>query len=226
MNDMAKTYTLYTYFRSSCSARVRIAAHLKGIELEYKFIQLLKNDQQSESYVALNPSQSVPTLIVAEDGKEEVTIGQSVAILEYFEETFPDAMPLLPASDAVARAKVRELVDVVACDTQPVTNLRILQRIRPAGIDADEWQQHFMTAGLSAYETLAAKSAGRYSVSDSVTLADVTLAPAFDNAVRFGVDVGQFPTITRIMAELKKVDAFEKGSWKNQPDTPEELRSS
>ena len=223
---MARSYILYTYFRSSCSARVRIAAYLKGIELEYKFIHLLKNDHQSDSYGSVNPSQSVPTLIVAEDGKEKVTIRQSIAILEYFEETFPNATPLLPASDPVARAKARELVDIVACDIQPVTNLRILQRVRPAGIDANEWQQHFMAAGLRAYETLVASYAGKYSVGDSVTLADVTLAPAVDNAVRYGVDMGQFPTISRITEELEKVEAFEKGSWKNQPDTPEDLRSS
>ena len=224
---MAKTYTLYTYFRSSCSARVRIAAHLKGIDLEYKFIHLLKNDHQSDSYVSVNPSQSVPTLVVAEDGAEEVVIRQSVAILEYFEEAFPDAKPLLPpASDPVARAKVRELVDIVACDIQPVTNMRILQRIRPAGIDANEWQQHFMSAGIRAYETLASKYAGKYSVGDNVTLADVTLAPAIDNAIRYGVDMGQFSEVSRIAEELKDVEAFEKGGWKHQPDTPEDLRNS
>ena len=206
---------------------MRIAAHLKGIDLQYNFVHLLKNDQQSESYTSVNPSRSVPTLVVTEDGKDEVIIGQSVAILEFFEETFPDSMPLLPpASNPVARAKVRELVDIVACDIQPVTNLRILQRIRPAGIDANEWQQNFMTAGLRAYETLASAYAGKYSVGDNVTMADVVLAPAIDGAVRFGVDIGEFPTIARIAEELKQVDAFQKGSWKNQPDTPEEFRSS
>ena len=223
---MTKAHTLYTYYRSSCSARVRIAAHLKGIHLEYKFIHLLKDDHQSDSYASVNPSLSVPTLVAAEDGKEDVTIRQSIAILEYFEETFPDATPLLPARDPVARAKVRELVDIVACDIQPVTNLRILQKIRPAGIDANGWQQDFMRTGLRSYEMLASKYAGRYSVGDSITLADVVLAPAIDGALRFGVDVGQFQTITKVMEELNKVDAFEKGSWKTQPDTPEEFRTT
>jgi maleylacetoacetate isomerase len=224
---MAKTYTVYTYFRSSCSARVRIAAHLKGIETEYKFIHLLNNDQQSESYASVNPSQSVPTLVVAEDGKEVAVIRQSIAILEYWEETFPDSTPLLPPlSDPVARAKVRDLVNIVCCDIQPVTNLRILRRIRPAGIDANEWQQQFMTAGFRAYETLAAAYAGKYSFGDMVTLADVVLAPAVDGALRFGVDIAQFPTVSRIAEELKQVDGFVKGNWRNQPDTPEEVRSA
>lgn len=200
---MPKTHTLYTYFRSSCSARVRIAAHLKGIPLEYKFIQLLKNDQQSEAYSSVNPSQSVPTLIVSEDGKEDIIIRQSVAIVEYFEEAFPHSTPLLPPlSEPAARAKVRELVNIVACDVQPVTNLRIMQKIKPAGLDAGEWQKHFMTLGLHAYETIAKEYAGRYSVGDSVTLADVVLAPAYENALRYGVDVGLFPTIGRVVGSM------------------------
>jgi maleylacetoacetate isomerase len=224
---MTRTYTLYTYFRSSCSARVRIAAHLKGIELEYKYIHLLKNDHHSDTYTSLNPSRSVPTLIVSENGEEEFVIRQSVAILEYFEEAFPDTPRLLPPpADLAARAKVRDLVNIIACDLQPVTNLRIIQRIRPTGIDANEWQQHFMSAGLRAYEMLVSRYAGKYSVGDSVTLADVTLAPAIDNALRYGVDLDQFPVISRLAQEFDQVYAFQKGNWKTQPDTPEELRKS
>lgn len=223
---MAKTYKLFTYYRSSCSARVRIAAHIKGIDMQYSFIHLLKNDQNSQEYGVVNPSHSVPTLIVGEDGSEDIVIRQSIAILEYLEEIAPDSTPLLPPlSDPSARAKVRELVNIVACDIQPVTNLRIIQRIKAAEMDGSQWQKHFMTSGLQAYENVASKYSGRYSVGDTVTMADVVLAPAIDNAVRFGVDLEQMPTIKKIVSEYNKVEAFQKGHWTKQPDTPDEFKS-
>lgn len=174
-------YTLYTYFRSSCSARVRIAAHIKGIPLEYKYIHLVKGEQNAAEYTSLNPSESVPTLIVtnAESGKEVAKIRQSLAILEYFEESRPDLPKLLPpTADPVARAKVRELLDVVSCDIQPVTNLRVLNFIKPFNIETKDWQKHFMTLGFRAYEELAKEYSGSYSVGDQLTLADCALAPA------------------------------------------------
>lgn len=221
---MAPEYELYSYFRSSCSARVRIAAHYKGIELSYKFIHLLKNDQQSSEYTALNPSKNVPTLVVRENGSEFL-IRQSVAILEYFEERHSDQPKLLPSiSDPGARAKVRELVNVVACDIQPVTNLKVLNKVRPLGVDAQEWQHDWMSDGLEAFEQIARLSAGKFAVGDEVSLADVVLAPAVDNAMRFKVDISRFPTVNRIYQEAQKLDAFQKGGWKAQPDTPEDLR--
>ena len=221
---MAIEYELYTYYRSSCSARVRIAAFLKGIDLKYKFIHLLKNEQQGSEYVEkLNPSKTVPTLVVR-DGDKEVYIRQSIAILEYFEEKYPNARPLLPVSDAIERAQVRELVNIVACDIQPVTNLRILNKVRPLGVVAEEWQQEFMNDGFEAYERIASTSAGKFSVGDAVTLADVVLIPAVDGALRFKVDVDRFPTIKRVYEEAMKIEAFRQGGWKAQPDTPEEFR--
>jgi len=227
MDPSLYTYTLYTYFRSSCSARVRIAAYYKGIasEVEYRYIHLLKDEQHAQNYATLNPSESVPTLIVRWKGTPIATIRQSVAILEFLEETRPELPGLLPPTDdAVARAKVRELVNIIACDVQPVTNLRVLQRIQSAGIDDGEWKQQFTTAGLKAYEELAEVYAGRYSVGDQVTMADCVLAPAVDGALRFGVDIQQFPTISRIFKELEKIEAFRNGRWNAQPDTPKELR--
>jgi len=222
---MAPEYELYTYFRSSCSARVRIAAHWKGIELKYKYIHLLKNEQQDSDYVdKRNPGKTVPTLVVREDGKE-ILIRQSVAMLEYLEEAHPNLPKLLPpASDPVARARVRDLVNIVACDIQPVTNLRILNKVRPLGVAAEQWQQEFMSAGLEAYEKIASSTAGKFSVGDEVTLADVVLVPAVDGASRFKVDISLFPNVKRIFDEAQKLEAFQKGSWKTQPDTPEELR--
>lgn len=224
---MAPQYELYSYFRSSCSARVRIAAHYKSIPLTYKFIHLVKNEQQSSDYSSLNPSQNVPTLVVREsDNGKEFLIRQSVAILEYFEEAYPHAPRLLPpAVDVEARAKVRELVNVVACDIQPVTNLKVLNKVRPLGVDAKEWQAEWMSSGLEAFERIVKDCAGKYAVGDEVSLADVVLAPAVDNALRFGVDVKIYPTVWRVYEEAGRIEAFRLGGWKSQPDTPEEFRS-
>ncbi|KAJ9500084.1 hypothetical protein H2202_004475 [Exophiala xenobiotica] len=222
-------YTLYTYFRSSCSARVRIAAHIKGIPLEYKYIHLVKGEQHEPEYTAHNPSESVPTLVVtdAQSGEIVTKIRQSSAILEFLEETTPDLPKLLPPSDdPVGRAKVRELVNIIACDVQPVTNLRVLNFIKPFNLDAKDWQQHFMTLGFRAYEELAKQYSGKYSVGDDLTMADCALAPAIDGALRFGVDVqGGFPHIWKVWENLKVVEAFKKGRWDNQEDTPQELKT-
>lgn len=220
---MAPEYELYTYFRSSCSARVRIAAHFKGIELKYHFIHLLKNEQQGEEYASKqNPGKTVPTLVIR-DGAKTQLIRQSVAILEYLEEAHPDLPRLLP-NNPVERAQVRDLVNVVACDIQPVTNLKILVKVRPLGVVGDEWQREFMGAGLEIYEKIAQGTAGRYSVGDQVTLADIVLVPAVDNAIRFGVDMSKLPLVKGIYDETMKVEAFQKGGWKAQPDTPLDLR--
>jgi len=143
--------------------------------------------------------------------------------LEYFEDAYPNAPKLLP-EDVEARAKVRELVNVVACDIQPVTNLKVLNKVRPLGVDGKEWQAEWMSSGLEAFERIVKGSAGRYAVGDQVTLADVVLAPAVDNALRFGVDVSKYETVWRVYEEVGKIEAFQKGGWRTQEDTPEEFR--
>lgn len=223
---MAPTYQLYSYFRSSCSARVRIAAHLKGLDIQYVYINLVRGEQSSQSYTQVNPSNSVPTLIVTHDDGTRVMIRQSIAILEYLEESRPDLLSLMPPpSQPDMRAKVRELVNIIACDTQPVTNLRILNRVEASGISRSSWAKDFMTKGLAAYEEIAKTSAGLYSVGDTVSMADLTLAPAVDGAIRFGVDILQFPTVQRVYTTVQQMDSFRKGGWRMQTDTPEELRA-
>lgn len=217
-------YELYTYFRSSCSARVRIAANHKGIQLEFHFINLLQGEQKSTEYAEVNTSQSVPTLVVTTADGQISTIEQSVAILEYLEETRPDLPPLLP-SDANERALVRQLVQIVACDIQPVTNLRILSKVRQAGLDGEAWQREFMAAGLRAYEkTVVRHGQGVYSIGDSITMADVVLVPAVDGALRFNVDMTEFPRVKKIYEATQQLPAFRAGSWKTQPDTPAQFR--
>src|ERR1700710_2185301 len=171
------TVHLHTYFRSSCSARIRTAANLKGIPLEYTFINLLKNEQSSPSYTSNNPSASVPTLSLTDKNGDKIVVRQSIAILEFFEEYYADKPALLPpTNDYIRRARVRELVNIIASDTQPPTNLRILKRIKSLGGDSAAWAKELMTAGLEAYDKLAEKYSGLYSVGDEITLADVVLA--------------------------------------------------
>jgi len=227
---MAPHYTLYTYFRSSCSARVRIAALYKGIPLEYEYINLLTNEQNSEDYSQHNSSHTVPTLIVSndngtQDDHDDFKIQQSVAILEYWEDRHPDLPALLPRNP-YDRAFVRQLVNIIACDVQPVTNLKIFSAVRETGINAQRWQQEHMTAGLRAYEQILVHSGctGTYSVGDNVTLADVVLAPAVDGALRFGVDLVCCPNVKRVYDTIQMLPAFVEGGWRTQLDTPEELK--
>jgi maleylacetoacetate isomerase len=217
-------YQLYTYFRSSCSARVRIAANHKGIPLDFVFVNLLKGEQKSDEYSEVNTSQSLPTLLVTAENGETISIEQSVAILEFLEETRPELSPLLP-SNSKDRAFVRQLVQIVACDIQPVTNLKVLSRVRQAGIDGEEWQRDFMAAGLRAYEKTAVRYGhGKFSIGDAITMADVVLAPAVDGALRFNVDMDEFPRVKQIYEATQQLPAFRAGSWRSQPDTPEQFR--
>jgi maleylacetoacetate isomerase len=200
---------------------------------------LTKKGQHSPDYVVVNPSHSVPTLI-AENGSLKLT--QSVAILEYLEEKYPEK-PLLP-KDVGKRAIVRNLVNVIANDVQPISNLRILVHVEKLGSSRGDWAKEYLQSGLEgifptlqtilsnpekltsvAYETLVKGSAGLYSVGDEVTLADVTLAPTVEAAMRWGVDFSVLPTVEGIYDRLKVLPAFEKGDWKHQPDTPEQLRA-
>jgi maleylacetoacetate isomerase len=218
---------LHTYFRSSCSARVRTAANLKGIPLTYSFINLLKNEQTSASYSTINPCHSVPTLTITKPGPHGRTfaIRQSVAILEYLEEQFPQRSLLPSREDVEGRAKVRELVNIIANDVQPPTNLRILTRVKALGGDGPTWAKELMEEGLQAYEAVARECAGEYSYGSEVTMADVVLAPAVEGALRWGVDISKMPTVKKVYENIRGLEAFEKADWKHQEDTPEELRS-
>ncbi|KAJ4206995.1 hypothetical protein NW759_014184 [Fusarium solani] len=218
-------YTLYSYFRSSCSARLRIALNIKSIKYDMVYVNLLKNEQLSDEHKALNPSASVPVLINKASKGTPFKVGQSVAALEYLEEKHPGTPMLPPTSDPEARAMVRTLVDIVCVDIQPPTNLRIMRRVRELGGSAEEWNLQLMTQGMAAYENVAAGTAGKYSFKDEVTLADACLIPAIWNAQRFGVDLKAFPTISRIVENLKDHPAVVKAHWQNQPDTPENLRA-
>ncbi|KAF2092821.1 maleylacetoacetate isomerase [Rhizodiscina lignyota] len=224
MAEASEDLVLYTYFRSSCSARLRIALNLKNIPYTSKYVNILKNEQSSPEYDAVNPSHLVPSL---RHVSADITITQSVAALEYLEERFPDHTPLLPpASDTTTRAHVRTLVDVIACDTQPVTNMRILTRIAALGGTREQWARELTTEELIAYERLAKRTAGKFSVGDEITLADICLVPAVWGAQRWGVDLQRLglETVSRVFENMEEVKAVNKAKWDCQEDTPEELR--
>lgn len=227
--------TLHTYFRSSASARVRIAMNIKGLPYDPKYIHLLKNEHTSPEYKAINPLGAVPTITFSQDGsdEEDFRLTQSIAILEYLEEAYPapEYPSLLPTSPK-DRARVRQLCQIMACDIQPHTNLKVFKRvkelIKATGQDPEvagpQWQKTLMTEGFAALEAIMKTTAGTYSVGDQLTMADCCLAPTIDAGMRFGVDMGQFESIQRVQANLEKVDAVVKGGWRMQGDTPEEFR--
>jgi maleylacetoacetate isomerase len=231
MMDQPSDPILHTYFRSSCSARVRTACHLKGISLSYKYINLLQGEQFSSDYKDTNPSATVPTLTIPASSplnstKSPIVIRQPVAILEFLEEfpAYGDKPKLLPG-DSVDRSKVRELVNIICDDVQPITNQHILKRVDALNADKILWAKELMSRGFTAYEELLKLYAGKYSFGDEVTMADVCLAPAVEGALRWGVDLGAFPHLSRVYNEIRVLDSFVNGDWKHQEDTPEQFRS-
>ena len=224
MSSAHPTLRLHTYFRSSCSGRLRIALALKELDVQHVTINLLEKKQLSDDFRSLNASASVPVL--TDLSNDDFPIGQSIAALEYLEEAYPDRRALLPPlSDPLKRAKVRVLVNIIACDTQPVSNLRVSEDVRAMGADSTEWMKRWIRRGLSAYEETLSSTAGEYSVGDEITLADVCLVPAIWGAERFGVDMSSMQNVMRVYNVLKSNEAVVSSHWKNQIDTPGHLRS-
>ncbi|KAK9774161.1 putative Maleylacetoacetate isomerase [Seiridium cardinale] len=217
-------FTLYTYFRSSCSARVRTAAALKGIKLHYEYVNLIKGEQSLDRYNSVNPSGAVPTLVVDLINGNKAVIRQSTAILEFFEEAFPKSTPLLP-TDPAKRAQVRELYNILAADFQPRTNLCVIKRVGKLGISAQDWCQEQMPPVLHSFESILKDCAGKYCVGDEINLADVALAPAAEGALRWGIDLSQFPTLNRIFRSIRALPEFVQADWRHQEDTPTEFKS-
>lgn len=210
---------LYNYFRSSASYRVRIALNLKGLGYEYVPVNLRRGggEQYGDAYRALNPQALVPTLI---DGEHVLT--QSLAIIEYLDETCPP--PRLLPDSPVERARVRSLAQIVACEIAPINNLRLLGYLtEELGVPDDaktRWYQHWVALGLQALEARVANDSrtGRFCHGDSPGLADCCLVPQLANARRFDCDLSGYPTLLRIDRACNELPAFQQAAPSKQPD--------
>ena len=196
--------TLYEYYRSSASYRVRIALNLKGVEYTRVPVNLLEGEQRAESYRALNPPGLVPMLDA--DGEK---LTQSLAIIAWLDWTYP-APALLPA-DPAERSHVLALALTIATDIHPLNNLRVLKRLSGLGVEQaarDDWYRHWIAEGFDALEALAAPRAGAFLFGGTPTLADIFLVPQMFNARRFDVPVDGWPTLVRADAAATALSAF------------------
>jgi maleylacetoacetate isomerase len=211
---------LYDYWRSSASYRVRIALNLKGLVYEQHPIHLVRDggEQHTPEYHAVNPQEFVPVLV---DGRR--VIRQSLAIIEYLDETYDGEMKLLPTT-ARDRARVRALAQMVACDIHPLNNRRVMlfleNEFGASTEQRDRWMLHWIEEGFRSFEALVDghPSTGRFCEGDAPTIADICLVPQVYNAQRFGVDMSAFPTIERVAAACLELQAFDAARPENQPD--------
>lgn len=213
--------TLYSYYRSSSAWRVRIVLHLKGIAHRQVAINIARDvsEQDAVGFEQVNALRQVPVLQWQHEGHVE-RITQSVAIIEYLEETHPT--PALLPKEPLARARVREAVEIVCSGIQPLQNNRTLAEITRLGGDVAEqvWARTVIARGLSALEVHARAHGGGFSVGDTVSLADVFLVPQLQNARRYGVDLGAFPTLLAIDARARALPGFMAAHPDRQPDAP------
>jgi len=208
---------LYSYFRSSASFRVRIALALKGLAVDYKPVHLARNEQFGEAFAQVSATQLVPAL---RDG--DALIGQSLAIIEYLDETHPE--PALLPTDAIGRARVRSLSLDIACEIHPLNNLRVLRYlVRELGVSEDAkngWYRHWVEQGLAAVERrLAGEPAtGRFCHGDTPTMADCVLVPQIFNAQRFACRLDHVPTVMRVFEACMALPAFQQAQPSACPD--------
>ena len=202
---------LYSYFRSSASYRVRIALALKGLDYEYAAVHLVNKEQLSDAFRAVSPAQLVPALVVG-DGAEAATLTQSLAIIEYLDETHPEP-PLLP-NDALGRARVRTLALDIACEIHPLDNLRVLRylvgEMKVSEDDKNRWYRHWVETGLETVERQLAgqPQTGRFCHGDTPGLADCVLVPQIFNAKRMDCRLEHVPTVMRVFAACMAEPAF------------------
>ena len=205
---------LYSYFRSSAAFRTRIALNLKGVSYEQVAINLRTGDQHSTAFKEVHALGLVPAL-ETEDG----TLGQSLAILEWLEDTYPE-VPLLP-NNSWQKAQVRAMAYSIACDIHPLDNLRVLKYLKNnLGQSEDEvttWYHHWIAQGFNALEQQV--EAAPFCMGDKPTLADICLIPQVNNAKRFAMDLSPYPQIVSIWKHCMTMDTFQKAAPDNQPDS-------
>lgn len=214
MNDVI----LYSYWRSSCSWRVRIALAYKNIPYTYRAVHLLKDggEQHGATYRQLNPAAQVPTLQWSQAGTTH-NLSQSLAILEWLEEHV--ATPMLLPADPWLRARARQIAETINAGIQPIQNLSVGQYVRDQlGGDMQAWFRHWTARGLAALEPMVRATAGQYCVGDHPTIADCCLVPQLYNARRFQLDLAAYPTLTQIDAACAALPAFQAAHPDRQPD--------
>jgi maleylacetoacetate isomerase len=206
---------LYNYFRSSASYRVRIALALKGLDYDYIPVHLVKREHLDDAYTAVSASRLVPTL---KDG--DVVLSQSLAIVEYLDETHPQP-PLLPA-DPLGRARVRAIAQDIACEIHPLNNLRVLRYLthdlKLSEDDKNRWYRHWVETGLESVERQLAAQPARYCHGDTPTLADLTLVPQIFNAQRFNCRTDHVPQVMRVFDACMQLEAFSQTQPSACPD--------
>jgi len=206
---------LYNYFRSSASWRVRIALALKGLSYDYMAVHLTKNEQTGDGFSAVSSNRLVPLL---QDG--DAKVWQSMAIIEYLDETHPQP-PLLPA-DALGRARVRALAQDIACEIHPLNNLRVLRYLvhdlKLSEDDKNRWYRHWVESGLEAVERQLAAQPSSFCHGDAPTMADCVLVPQIFNAQRFGCRTDHLPEVMRVFEACMALDAFKQTHPSQCPD--------
>jgi maleylacetoacetate isomerase/maleylpyruvate isomerase len=206
---------LFGYFRSSASYRVRIALALKGLPYDYRAVHIARNEQFEAPFMAVSATRLVPLL---RDG--DITLSQSLAIIEYLDETHPTP-PLLPA-DAAGRARVRSLALDMACEIHPLNNLRVLRylvhTLKLGEDDKNRWYRHWVETGFEAVERHLAQQPSTFCHGDSPTLADCVLVPQVYNAQRFDCRLDQVPNLMRVHAQCMQLDAFQSTRPEACPD--------
>lgn len=213
---------LYGYWRSSASYRVRIALNLKQLDYEYVPVHLVNEggEQHHQAYQRLNPAQLVPVLV---DDDEDLILNQSLSIIEFLDEKYTSGCSLIP-EHPLERARVRALAQDLACDMQPLGNLRVLQQLEQRFAANEEakaaWVRHWNEQGLCAIEQRLQTQAGKYCFDFDVTLADVCLVPQIYAALRFGVSLDAYPLVCKIYHNCEQLDAFAQARPERQSDAP------
>ena len=207
---------LHNYWRSSASHRVRIALNIKQLGYEYVVVNIVKHAQHADAYLAKNPMAQVPTLIVTEDDGREHVLVQSLPIIEFLEERFPEH-PVLP-KDPYQRARARALAEIVNAGIQPFQNLSTTKRLVAANVDHTAWTKDFVATGLAAFESAARDSAGQFCVGDAPSIADLCLVPQLASARRFEVDIAKHDLLLAIEQRCLALPAFAAAMPDQQPD--------
>ena len=203
--------TLYSYWRSSASWRVRIILACKNIDYDYQAVNLLQGQNSSEDYLRNNPLGQVPTLV-----SSGFSLTQSLAIIHYLEQKYPE--PALVPKSLNEMARMWEICEIINSGIQPLQNLPVLEKIESLGGNKKEWAQGVISEGFQSVEAILANTAGTCCIGDEVSVADACLVPQIYNARRFEVSLDQYPNINRISEHLATLPAFQKAHPDSQPD--------